>query len=362
MGEQASTVRTGSVRADQLQFLRFLAFLFIFTFHTDQWLIVPMQTSHWGNASVSFFIILSGLVTGWSGYGKDVRLTLRDQGQYMLHRIRGFYPLHFLTTMLAVMFSTLPGAVAVMDQEKLRTSLAYLVKNLLLIQSWFPGDKLSYNIPAWFLSTLLFLNLLNLPMIFCLNKVRNSRWKYLLLLTASLGLTGVTVVCCYVTQNVNIDYWHYRFPPIRIGEYLCGMMWGFALRDIRPRLKEKPSVIWIFTALELFALVFWVKSLPHAGNYWRNHIISWLKPNFLLLVVFGCGMGYVSRLFRKRSLVALGDMAFACFLLHFPVARFFTMYTYHCDDSAAGKLFASAFCFLMTLLLARMLQRKQKNG
>ena len=342
--------------------MRFLAFTGVFIYHTEEWLIAPLRISHLGSASVSFFFILSGLVTGWSGYGKEVRLTLRDQGQYILRKIRRIYPLYFMTTMLAVIHSALPGAVAAMDPEKLRTSLTYLVKNLLLIQAWFPGDKLSYNVSAWFISTLLFLNLMNLPLLFCLNKVEKSRWKYLVYLIASLGFTGITVVFCYMTQHLHMGYWHYRFPPARIGEYICGMLWGFALRSIGPRMKGKPSTVWIFTALELFALMFWVKSLPHAGNYWRNHIISWLKPNFLLLVVFGCGMGYVSRLFRKKPFVALGDMGFECFLLHMPLVKFFSAYTPQCVQSNAGKLFASVFCFLLTLLLARMLQRKQKNG
>lgn len=279
----------------------------------------------------------------------------------MLRKLRKVYPLYFLTTMLSVAYTALPEAVAAMDMEKLNTSLMYLVKNLLLIQTWFPGDKLSYNTVAWFLSTLMSLSLLNLPLLFCLNKVEKSRWKYLIYLIAGLGFVGVTVVFCYMTQHLRMGYWHYRFPPARIGEFACGMILGFVLRDIRTRLKDVPSVIWVFTALELFALVFWVKCLPHAGNYWRNHIISWLKPNFLLLAVFGCGKGYISSLFRKKPLVALGDLSFECFLLHMPVIKFFSAYTSQSTETVAGKLFACAFCLMLTLLLARMLRSGYKK-
>lgn len=359
MGEAA--VQRSGARAEQLQFLRFLAFFNIYMFHTESWVIFPLRMSHLGSASVSFFFILSGLVTGYSGYGKEVKLTLRDHRQYMMRKLRKVYPLYFLTTLLAVTYSGIPEAVIHMDPEKLRTPLTYLVKNLLLIQSWFPRDSMSYNGAAWFLSTLLFLNTLNPPLLFGLNKVRKSRWKYVFYLFASLGLTAVTVVFCYMTQEWKMGYWHYRFPPARIGEYVCGMMLGFLIRDLQPRLKPKPALTWAFTALEVFGLVFWVLSLPHAGNYWRNHIISWLKPNMLLLAVFGFGMGWVSRLFRCRPLVALGNLGFECFLIHMIVVNGFTFLNPGAADSVAGKVFAFVFCLTVTLVLAVMLRKEQKK-
>lgn len=359
MGEAA--VQKRNARADQLQFLRFLAFFNIYIFHTEPWMIFPLRLSHLGSASVSFFFILSGLVTGYSGYGKEVKLTLRDHRQYMMRKIWKVYPLYFLTTLVAVTYSQIPELITRMDLEGLRSPLTYLVKNILLIQSWFPKDALSYNGAAWFLSTLLFLNTLNLPLLAGLNRVEKFRWKYVFYLFASLGLTAVTVVFCYMTQEWKMGYWHYRFPPARIGEYVCGMMLGFVIRDLQPRLKQKTAVTWVFTALEVFALVFWVRSQAHAGNYWRNHIISWLKPNMLLLAVFGFGMGWVSRLFRCRPLVAMGDMAFECFLIHMIVVNIFTLLNPGVTDSDAGKVFSLAICLAVTLVLAVMLRKKQKN-
>lgn len=353
--------RTDTARAEQLQFLRFLAFVGVYMFHTEHWLTFSAPISHLGSAAVSFFFILSGLVAGWSGYGKPVDLSLRNQGRYMFRKLRKIYPLFFLTTMLAVINSRLPTAVALMDQEALGSPVTYLIKNLLLIQSWFPQDEFSYNGSAWFLSTLLFLNLWNLPLLALFNRVEKKRWKYAFYLFGSLGLTAVTVVFCYLTQHLNMGYWHYRFPPARIGEYVCGMMLGFVLRDLQPRVKPKRWVTLLFTALEVFALVFWVLSLPHAGNYWRNHIISWLKPNFLLLATFGFGLGWVSRLFRWKPLVALGDMAFECFLIHLVFVNNMQFMHPQLTESMAGKVFAFLFCFGLTLVMAVMLRGKKKQ-
>lgn len=355
-----TVVQNKAARAEQLQFLRFLAFVGVYIFHTEHWLIFSAPISHMGSAAVSFFFILSGLVTGYSGYGKPVDLSLRNQGRYMVRKIQKIYPLYFLTTMLAVIHSQLPTAIARMDMEALRSPLTYLVKNLLLIQSWFPQDKLSYNGAAWFLSTLLFLNLWNLPLLALFNRVEKKRWKYAFWLIGSLGLTAVTVVFCYLTQHLKMGYWHYRFPPARLGEYVCGMMLGFVLRDLQPRIQPKRWITVLFTALEVFALVFWILSLPHAGNYWRNHIISWLKPNFLLLAVFGLGLGWVSRLFRWKPLVDLGNISFECFLIHIIFVNFLQFQQPALVESAVGKVFAFLFCFGLTLVMALMLRGKKK--
>lgn len=363
MGESTLTaVRADTARADQLQFLRFLAFLNIYIFHTEQWQIFPIPVSHMGSASVSFFFILSGLVTGYSGYGKEVKLTLRDHRQYMMRKIRKIYPLYFLTTILTILYSEVPYLVAQLDFDGLRSPMTYLLKNLLLIQSWFPKDKMNYNGAAWFLSTLLFLNVWNLPALAVMNKVSKSRRRYWIVLAASLGLTFLTVVFCYMTQTWKMGYWHYRFPPVRLGEYLCGMMLGFVIRWVQPGLKPKLWVKGLFTVLEIFSLVFWVVSLSSPGNYWRNHIISWLKPNMLLLTVFACGMGWVSSLFRSRPLLALGNLSFECFLIHMVVVNLLQLFDAQRTETDAGKIFAFCFCLFITLVMAVSLKEKEKKA
>ena len=67
-------------RQEQLQFLRFLAFLNIFITHAEQWLFFPYRSSHCANAAVSFFFMLSGMVAGYSFVRKQtVSVTLREE-------------------------------------------------------------------------------------------------------------------------------------------------------------------------------------------------------------------------------------------------------------------------------------------
>lgn len=72
-GQIASPTRTG--REEQLQFLRFWAFFNVFVCHGEQWLFFKYPTSHCSTAAVSFFFMLSGLVTALASFNKDIRLS-----------------------------------------------------------------------------------------------------------------------------------------------------------------------------------------------------------------------------------------------------------------------------------------------
>lgn len=347
-------------REDQLQFLRFLAFLNVYLVHTDDWLSFFYPTAYSGNSAVSFFFILSGLVAGLSCFEKKENFTLREYGAYMWKRIVKIYPLHFLATLLSVIYSAIPQLVGANNLEALKEPLVHLLKHLLLIQSWFPLDDFAFNGASWFLSTLIFLTALNLPMSVILNKVRKIRYGYLLMLGATLGLAFTVVVYCYFTKNWEVSYWHYKFPPARVAEYLIGMVWGFMLRNVKRNFNPNGICRGFFTIAELFSLIFWYMMLFRPGSPWRSHIVTWLKPNVILLVVFTCGYGWVSDLFRKRVFVRLGDLSFGCYLLHGIIVKSYRAIQGYDLPSIEAKMFAFVFCLMASIILANNLYRSQK--
>lgn len=341
-------------RAEQLQFLRFLAFLNIFTMHADSWLFFTYPAGLAANAAVSFFFMLSGLVTGYSAYGKEIKIGIKEEFQYMRKRIVSVYPLYFLTTLFCAFLS---GAIAGIVQSgfSLGAVPKQLVRNLLLIQSWFTEGFFSYNVGGWFLSTLLFLNLLNLPVGFLLNKfdkLQNRIIKYGAYFGEVICLFGSVVVYCYLTQNSDMEYWHYVFPPARIMEYLSGMIMGFALRPAAEKWKTKQWQRVIFTVLEMAVLVYWVKALESPGNYWRNKIVSWLVPNTLILVAFTLGKGYISDLFRKKCFVTLGDCSFEAYLIHWVVIVIFTTFNLIPSETPYGNVTAFFSCLFFSIAFA----------
>lgn len=169
-GQIASPTRTG--REDQLQFLRFWAFFNVFVCHGEQWLFFKYPTSHCSTAAVSFFFMLSGLVTALASFNKDIRLSWREEGKYLWRKVKKIYPLYLFTTLYLFLYTNTESLTALFDVQRFP---GQLVRNLLLVQSWSAEGAFSYNGVGWFLSTLMFLSVFNLPVMFLLNKVNRSQ-------------------------------------------------------------------------------------------------------------------------------------------------------------------------------------------
>ncbi len=236
-----------SARAEQLQFLRFLAFLNVFISHAEVWNFFGYPASYSARFAVSFFFSLSGLVTGYSGYGKEIRLGVREMGKYMGKKLWKVYPLYFLTMTIPMLNAGIPELIASGNYEVLREALVQLGKNLLLIQAWFTEGFFSINGVGWFLSALMFLNLFNLPMLYLLNKVEKSHYRKLLLGGGFWAVALAAVFYCGITRSLNRSYYHYIFPPARLGEYLLGMILGFVLRPLTVGMGKNRKNVHFFT-------------------------------------------------------------------------------------------------------------------
>lgn len=348
----------GSGRAEQLQFLRFLAFLNVYICHAEVWLFFQYPASHCAAAAVSFFFMLSGLVIGYSMYGKEISLSWKAQGAYLWKKIRRVYPLYFLTTMFCFLFYTVPGIAAAGDWDALAGHVLPLTANLLMIQTWFNGVA-SYNGVSWFMATTMFLYLFALPGMYVLNRVGKRRFPVLWLGGAFFVLMVIITAYCRLTWPYDMDYWQYTLPPARLVEFLMGMILGYGVRYVKPYLERIKLGKLLPTVLEIGALCFWVFWLRRPGNYWMNRIVSWIIPNTILLGVFTFGMGWVSALFRWKPLVRLGDISFPCYLIHnILVVR--CVISNPAPETAAGKAVLFCSCLLLTVMIALQLSEKKK--
>ena len=358
-GQIASPTRTG--REDQLQFLRFWAFFNVFVCHGEQWLFFKYPTSHCSTAAVSFFFMLSGLVTALASFNKDIRLSWREEGKYLWRKVKKIYPLYLFTTLYLFLYTNTESLTALFDVQRFP---GQLVRNLLLVQSWSAEGAFSYNGVGLFLSTLMFLSVFNLPVMVLLNKINRRPKGWLLLSGALAGTLFLTAVYCYLTKNLDMDYWQYIFPPARMGEYLGGMLLGMLVCTLKPHLKQGNTVRIVFTVLEVGALGYWFFMLSRGGSPWRSRIFTWLLPNLVLIGVFTCGMGWVSSLFRWKPLVCLGDISFECFLIH---NVFLVQYavvhgneTLSQSENAAVFLFCLGMSILLALLIHKFPEKRKK--
>lgn len=349
-------------RADQLQFLRFLAFLNIYIYHTDHWLFFKYPSSHCAFSAVSFFFILSGVVTGYSYYGREIKLGVREYGTYMWKKLCKFYPLYFCTVIFTVLSSNIPELIAAYRFTELQQFLKSLLRSVLLLQSWFQEGYYQFNGVGWFLSNMMFLYLLNLPVMVLLNKLGEKRYWYILFPALIFVVAVEIVVYCYLTQAYDMEYWHYIFPPARVGEYLIGMLMGVFLCKIKPMLDNVKYNRVIFTAFEIIVLLYWIRSLSSPGNYWRNHIVSWLIPNVALLSVFTVGAGAFSKLFRCAPLLKIGNATYECYIIHQIVIQQYLLFHNSAGTTQSGKVVSFVMCLLVSILFAILLHGRDQKA
>ena len=341
-------------RAPQLQFLRCCAFLFIFLYHTGTYQYSWFPGSDGAASSVSFFILLSGFVSGYSSFGRDIPCSGREVARYLRKKLKKVYPLYFVTTVYAVSASKIPSLVAGQSSEELAPLLLQLLKNLLLIQSWFPSEYFSFNGVGWFLSTIMFLYLLNIPMRAAASRIAKSGKSDVLFAAVFAGSFLLTLLYNYLVRTTDFGFTQYILPAARVGEYACGMALGCLACSLGRRIKTGAPAAAVFSLLETGALFFWVFWMYVGKADWQSYVIHWFYPNCLLLFVFSFGQGIFSALFRKKPLRFLGDISFECFLLHQLVISVYRKNSKVKADTDAGRIFSILFCLVLTVLVAAL--------
>jgi len=346
-------------RAEQLQFLRFLAFFCVYVAHAEVWLFFRFPSVNCSTCAVGFFFVLSGFVSGWSAYGRDYRFGWKEYGRNLRKKVSRIYPLYCITMLIPALTS---GVLQQLASLNFGGDVFQLLKNLLMIQSWFPEGSMTFNGVGWYVSTLMFLNLLNYPVLCLFTGLKRRRWRILLFSGCIGGILFCTAVYCYLTKSWDLGYWHYVFPPARMGEYLAGIALGYLVSVVHQGMGRGKQQTWLFTVLEISVLLLWFRFMYIFGSPWRVHILNWLIPNILLISVFALGRGWVSRLFCLRPLVKLGDISYECFLIHNLLVVRLAITCTELAESTAGKVTGFVACLLLTIVISLYLNAKQKGA
>lgn len=341
-------------KQDQVQFLRFLAFLNVFALHAGSWCVVDYPLWNAGVSAVTFFFMLSGILTGYNAYGKSAELSLGAVGKDIWKKIQKVYPLFFMVTAYRT-FSTTLLSEFIHRGDSFLENFGRFVRVLFLVQSWFPDGYFSYNGSGWYLSTLMFLCLFNLPMVRLLNTIAKKKRCHEIFLVLISVLVLLTVGYSYITYTDMAHFLQYVFPPARMGQYFVAMIVGFMIRLKKERSNENDIPVALCSVLEAVSLIFWVVTLYWATENWSNRLVFWMLPNVFVLGVFLLGKGKVSTLFRLKPLVALGNISFECYLLNSAVIKLLQNVQ---PITKADNIicFMSALCY--TILLAFFLQKK----
>lgn len=305
----AGVPSTRYVMLDSLTILRGPAALFVFFYHTRWAHVVPSASV--GYVGVALFFVLSGFVLTWSYKPAD------GAKKFYLRRFARVYPLHLFFFALAL-------AILVLTQEA--PSAGATLSNLILLHTWVPNwDYIfSVNGVSWSLGCEAFFYACT-PLVLGWLSRRSPKAGYTVL-TGWFLLTAAVTSAIALTSNY-ADVVVYANPLLRSGEFALGMLLGLLALKVRDGDLAMPRIrtwqLWVVTALALAGISGVSKvSLPQTINGFV------LDPVWFLLI----GMFALHDIQRaqshhqvgepvpgnwiRRSLVYLGEVSFAFYLVH----------------------------------------------
>jgi peptidoglycan/LPS O-acetylase OafA/YrhL len=270
----------------RLTSLRAFAALAVVLNHLSTWGVVslPGQLSQLGYVGVAFFFVLSGFVLAW---GTQPGLPPR---RFYRRRFARVWPSH--VTMLCV--------AAVVPVVSVARGWVGAVANGLLVQAWFlgrPDVQYGMNGPSWSLSCEAFFYAVFPLAAWLVRKL--PRWT-------SWSAAGALLLVALVADLVSPEA-AYAFPPVRVSEFVLGLVAGMAVRDgWRPRIRL--AVAGLVLVAGLGASLWLPDPVPDTV----------MAVPFLLVILSAARLDLAGRVgwLPGRALVFAGEASFAFYLVH----------------------------------------------
>jgi peptidoglycan/LPS O-acetylase OafA/YrhL len=293
-----------------------------------------------GYLAVDLFFMLSGFVM-WLNYGERLRAEgAAGAPAFWWRRFARIWPLHVAVLGGMAVFALVLLATG---RDMANYPLAELPLHLLLVQNWGLTSELTWNHPAWSISTELGAYMLFPLAVVAVRWEKMRPWALLAgVALAALALHGVFVVAGAPELGDQIT---------RLGLIRCVLQFGIGLLLANLWLAWRARrgmalACGLSAALTLAAQVL----LPGAPE-------TLLVPLAFasLLLALALDTGPVARLLSTRPLVWLGDASYATYLVHFPLLVALKLVAV--DDSLQIAPWAFAVYLLALLALSGGLYR-----
>lgn len=291
-------------RLDSLTGLRFVAAFAVFGLHLV--LVLPFAPYGLlgpffdpGAAGVCFFFVLSGFVLTWSHQAGDTPRA------FLQRRVARIYPTHVFTWVVAgivlTTVATSPSGLPALG-------------NLFLVSTWIPNPSYAQtmDLPSWSLCCELFFYAMFpfvLPRLVALTPAAR-RWAFAGTVGTVVLLAALLAPAPYASHTFWFLYW---FPPVRMLEFVAGMLLALELRAGRvPRIP-----LWAAGAAAAAAYV----ASVHVPRSFAVSSITLLP--FAALIAAAAQRDIAGRPtpWSTRPMVRLGTWSFAFYMVHFLVLR-----------------------------------------
>ncbi|MFI9173120.1 acyltransferase family protein [Streptomyces lincolnensis] len=285
-----------------------------------------------GFTGVSFFFALSGFVLTWSARSTD---TLTG---FWRRRFFKIYPLHIVTYAAGLLLLT-GSAFRASDD----------LPGVFLLQSWIPDARVIFaaNSPSWSISCEALFYVLFPLLLPLIERIPASRlWWWSAAMVAGIFAVA-TIGHLYVSMEY--QFWFtYTLPPLRLMEFVLGI---FAARLVIlgrwPDIRLAPATVLLVLAYAL------ALQLPQVYAQTAVTIVP-----VVLLVGAGATADIEgrSRLLRSRTMVWLGEISFAFYMVHLVVLLSARKWLGAEDSYSTPKaLLVIAGCLAVTMVLAWLL-------
>ncbi len=297
-----------------------------------------------GASGVTFFFILSGFILAY-GY-RDRLLGARRAddalGRFYLARFARIYPVHLLTIGCAALLSGLTVCLSRGPE---------LLANLLLLHAWVPSLPFmgAFNQVSWSLSHEAFFYLLFpvlLPFILM---------KRLTLVLAGVGLPALGLLAIAVFAPSDYHYFFHLFPPVRLIEFVSGMLLFRLLHDhglLEGGASSTANAQTArFTLLEVGAVAL-VGTSVALSNYVTTNLAASLLyiPAFsAVIAVFALARGKLSAWLAHPFAFHLGEISYSFYMFHLLVLIVMVRHF-----SAVGPIGIIVGGFMATLVVSHL--------
>lgn len=254
---------------------------------------------------VDFFFVLSGFVI-CAAYQERLQQGL-GVGKFMLFRFARLYPLHITMLAAYVLFELLSGGAFTGEH-----SVSSIFTNALLIHSLGIHDSMTWNLPAWSVSTLFYTYL-----IFALALLILREFFWLIMIV--VALVGPIAIAGVGDDNM---YASYDYGLIR---NLYGFALGVFALHVYRHLRKTRDGLGItaaqVTLVEIATIALVVVFVSLAGG----KTVSVLGPYLfaVAVIVFAFGEGGLSRRLKARPFMLAGTLSYSIYMVHsFIISRF----------------------------------------
>lgn len=317
----------------ELTSLRFILILVIFFHHA-----LPSYPGG-GDMGVACFFVLSGFCYAL-GYGRKVKAADFDYRVFLKSRLAKFYPLHWITMLIAIPVS--------LDAGQGWKNGAILGVNALLMQSWFPLSSVyySFNGVSWFLSDMLFLVAV-FPFLSRVLDRGTGRW--MLLLPAS----AVYCVLCIFTPADLRNAVLYINPLVRLCDFTVGIlagMWYLRLKEnvsVTESVQRHKMLFRIVSVASFLGLLSMSVFIPE--QYTLMAFMFWPATVLMLIFIALNPGGLLSTPLLQR----LGQISFPFYMIHQLVIRYISLLSDKADLNLSLPISVSV-SLVLSMLLAHL--------